>query len=182
MSRGPWVTPAFRAEVWRRWQSGESCSTIAQALGKHCAPIYTLLAKRGGVAPRERCRSRRALTLAEREEISRGVCAGESIRTLAKRMGRAPSSVSREIARNGGRSGYRALPADAQAWRKALRPKRSRLAQYPVLAHCVAQKLKQEWSPQQIAGWLEREFGNDESMRVSHETIYRASSSRCAAC
>lgn len=174
MSRGPWVTPAFKAEVWRRWKTGESCSTIAQALGKHCAPIYTLLTKRGGVAPAERCRSRRALTLREREEISRGLSAGLSIRTLAKRMGRAASSVSREIARHGGRSGYRALQADAQAWRNAQRPKRCRLAQYPALARCVARKLQQEWSPQQIAGWLERTFGNDESKRVSHETIYRS--------
>jgi len=153
---------------------GESCSIIAQALGKHCGPIYTLLNKRGGVAPVAGCRSRRALTLSEREEISRGICAGESIRTLAKRIGRAASSVSREIARHGGRSGYRALQADARAWRNALRPKVCRLAQYPALARCVAQKLQQQWSPQQIAGWLAREFGNDESRRVSHETIYRS--------
>jgi IS30 family transposase len=174
MSRGPWVTPAFRAEVWRRWKVGESCSEIARALGKQGAAIYTLVARRGGVAPVQRRRSRWALTLNEREEISRGLCAGESMRTLAKRLGRAPSSVSREIARHGGRTGYRALQADTQAWRNALRPKVCRLAQYPALARCVAEKLRQEWSPQQIAGWLERTFGNDESKRVSHETIYRS--------
>lgn len=174
MSRGPWVTPAFRAEVWRRWKAGETCSEIARALSKHGAAIYTLVARRGGVAPVQRRRSRRALTLSEREEISRGLCAGQSMRTVAKRLGRMPSSVSREIARHGGRSGYRALQADTQAWRNALRPKVCRLAQYPALARCVAEKLRQEWSPQQIAGWLERTFGNDESKRVSHETIYRS--------
>jgi IS30 family transposase len=89
-------------------------------------------------------------------------------------MGRAPSSVSREIARHGGRSGYRATQADAQAWRNAQRPKECRLAQHPALARTVAEKLRLKWSPQQIAGWLERTFGNDESMRVSHETIYRS--------
>ena len=174
MSRGRWYTPAFKAEIWRRWKRGESCSEIARTLGKSSNPIYTLLARRGGVAPQVRCRSPRALTLSEREEISRGICAGESLRTLAKRMRRAPSSVSRELARHGGRSRYRALSADAQAWRNALRPQRCRLAQYPALAHSVAQKLRLEWSPQQIAGWLAREFGNDESKRVSHETIYRS--------
>ncbi|MGH8653002.1 MAG: IS30 family transposase, partial [Gammaproteobacteria bacterium] len=174
MSRGRWYTPAFKAEVWRRWKSGESCSDIARALGKCPHPIYALVAQGGGVAPQARRRSPRALSLSEREEISRGMCSGESIRTLAKRMGRAPSSVSRELTRHGGRRRYRALTADAQAWRNAQRPKVCRLAQYPALARCVAQKLRLEWSPQQIAGWLEREFGNDESRRVSHETIYRS--------
>jgi IS30 family transposase len=127
MSRGPWVTPAFRAEVWRRWKAGESCSEIARALSKHSAAIYTFVARRGAV--------------------SGGSCAGQSMRTVAKRLGRAPSSVSREIARHGGRSGYRALQADTQARRNALRPKVCRLARYPALARCVAEKRRQEWSP-----------------------------------
>ncbi len=170
MSRGPWLTAAFKAQMWRRWQAGESCTEIAQGLGKRVAQIYTLLAQRGGVAPTPRRRSQVALTLPEREEISRGICAGDSIRAMARRMGRAPSSLSREIARHGDRSGYRALQADAQAWRNARRPKACRLAQNPALAREVAQKLRFNWSPQQIAGWLERTYGNDESMRVSHES------------
>ena len=174
MSRGPWLTAAFKAQMWRRWQAGESCNEIAQGLGKRVAQIYTLLAQRGGVAPTPRRRSQVVLTLPEREEISRGLCAGDSIRAMARRMGRAPSSLSREIARHGCRSGYRALQADAQAWRNARRPKACRLAQNPALAREVAQKLRVNWSPQQIAGWLERTYGNDESMRVSHETIYRS--------
>ena len=174
MSRGPWLTAAFKAQMWRRWQAGETCSEIAQALGKYPSQIHTWVHRRGGVAPLQRRRSGVALTLLEREEISRGLCAGHSIRTIAQRMSRAPSSVSREIARHGGRSGYRALAADAQAWRNAQRPKECRLAQHPALARTVAEKLRLKWSPQQIAGWLERTFGNDESMRVSHETIYRS--------
>jgi IS30 family transposase len=141
------VTPAFRAEVWRRWKAGESCSEIARALSKHSAAIYTFVARRGAVAPVQRRRSRWALPLNEREEISGGSCAGQSMRTVAKRLGRAPSSVSREIARHGGRSGYRALQADTQARRNALRPKVCRLARYPALARCVAEKRRQEWSP-----------------------------------
>ena len=174
MSRGPWLTAAFKAQMWRRWQAGETGSEIAQALGKYPSQIHTWVQRRGGIAPLERRRSSVALTLLEREEISRGLCAGHSIRTLAQRMGGAPSSVSREIVRHGGRGGYRATQADAQAWRNARRPKACRLAQHPTLARTVAEKLGLKWSPQQIAGWLERTFGNDESMRVSHETIYRS--------
>jgi len=174
MSRGPWLTAAFKAQMWRRWQAGESCSEIAQGLGKYPSQIHTWVQRRGGVAPLQRRRSGVALTLLEREEISRGLCAGHSIRRMAQRMGRAPSSVSREIVRHGGRGGYRATQADAQAWRNARQPTACRLAQHPTLARTVAEKLGLKWSPQQIAGWLERTFGNDESMRVSHETIYRS--------
>ena len=173
MSRGPWLTAAFKAEVWRHWQAGETCSEISRALSKTCGVVHGVVAERGGVAPVARCRSRRALTLLEREEISRGLCAGDSIRQMARRLDRAPSSLSREIARHGGRNGYRALQADAEAWRNAQRPKVCRLAQHPALARTIAAKLRLGWSPQQIAGWLERTFGNDQSMRVSHETIYR---------
>jgi len=174
MSRGPWLTAAFKAEVWRHGQAGETCSEIGRALSKTCGVIHGVVAERGGVAPVARCRSRRALTLLEREEISRGLCAGDSIRQMARRLGRAPSSLSREIARHGGRNGYRALQADAEAWRNAQRPKVCRLAQHPALARTIAAKLRLDGSPQQIAGWLERTFGNDESRRVSHETIYRS--------
>ena len=172
MSRGPWFTPAFKTEVWRRWQSGENCADIARALGTYSGPLHRLLRQRGGVA-HLRYRCARSLSLSEREEISRGICAGDSIRAMARRMGRAPSSISREIARHGGKGSYRALAADRKAWHNAQRPKPCRLVQQPALALLVAQKLRLDWSPQQIAGWLAREFGNDESRRVSHETIYR---------
>jgi len=172
MSRGPWFTAAFKTEVWRRWRDGENCADIARALGTYPGPLHRLLRQRGGVA-HLRYRSARALSLSEREEISRGICAGDSIRAMAQRMGRAPSSISREIARHGGQGGYRALAADRQAWRNAQRPKPCRLAQQPALALLVAQKLRLNWSPQQIAGWLAREYVNDDSRRVSHETIYR---------
>ena len=172
MSRGPWFTPTFKTEVWRRWRGGESCADIARALGTYPGPLHRLLRQRGGVA-HLRCRSARSLSLSEREEISRGICASDSIRAMAQRMGRAASSISREIARHGGKGRYRALDADRQAWRNAQRPKPCRLAQQPALALLVAQKLRLNWSPQQIAAWLAREFGNDDSRRVSHETIYR---------
>jgi len=120
-----------------------------------------------------RCRSARSLSLSEREEISRGIYAGDSMRAMARRMGRSPSSICREIARHGGKARYRALDADRHAWRNAQRPEPCRLAQQPALALLVAQKLRLNWSPQQIAAWLAREFGNNDSRRVSHETIYR---------
>ena len=172
MSRGPWFTAAFKSEVWRRWRGGENCAAIARALGTYPSPLLRVLRQRGGVA-QLRCRSARALSLSEREEISRGICAGDSMRAMARRMGRAPSSICREIARHGGQARYRALDADRQAWRSAQRPKPCRLAQQPALARLVAQKLRLNWSPQQIAAWLAREFGNNDSRRVSHETIYR---------
>ena len=137
--------------------------------------IHTVVDPCGGIAPRVRRRSRLALSLAEREEISRGLCERRSIRVIAKGLGRAPSSISREIARNSDEWWrYRAHAADKRAWKQALRPKRCHLAENPLLAQLVAQKLKMDWSPQQISGWLKREFGDDRSMRVSHETIYRS--------
>src|SRR5262249_5734898 len=126
-------------------------------------------------APRPRCRSARSLSLAEREEISRGLSAGCSIRAIARQLSRAPSSISREIARNTRAWWrYRAHTSDKRAWQRALRPKQCHLARHPQLAYLVAQKLRLDWSPQQISGWLAREFGDDESMRVSHETIYKS--------
>ena len=158
--------------MWRRWQEGENCADIARALGTYSGPLHRLLRQRGCVAEL-RYRSARLLSLSEREEIPRGICAGDSFRAMARRMGRAPSTISREIARHGGKGSYRALAADRKAWHKAQRPKPRRLAQQSALALLVAQKPRVNWSPQQIAAWLAREFGNDESRRVSHETIYR---------
>ncbi len=147
---------------------------MADALHSHPVTLRTVLGSKGGIAPGARCRSRLALSLVEREEISRGICAAISIREMARRMGRAASSISREIARHGGLRCYRAAIADRQAWHDARRPKPCLLSLNQALAHLVAQKLTLNWSPRQISGWLVRAFPNNESMRVSHETIYRS--------
>jgi IS30 family transposase len=164
-----------RRQVWERWKAGETMAAIALAMSTWPAVVRAAVEPHGGIVPRDRRRSRRALSLAEREEISRGLGAHNSIREIARRIGRAPSSVSREIARNSRQWWrYRAHVSDRRAWRRALRPKECHLAKNPRLAVVVAQKLQLDWSPQQIAGWLAREYGHDESMRVSHETIYRS--------
>src|SRR5215469_5521525 len=163
------------AELWRRWKAAETLSQISRALGRNYGSLAGTVRRQGGVAPRGRCRSRLALTLAEREEISRGLIAQQSIRQIARHLGRAPSTISREIVRNAPlRWRYRAHTSDRRAWDRALRPKPCHLARHPQLATLVAQKLQLQWSPQQIAGWLAREFGDDKSMRVSHETIYKS--------
>jgi IS30 family transposase len=163
-----------KAELWKRWKAGQSLNEIGRALGKDHVVVHFVLARHGGIAPPSRCRSRRALTLAEREEISRGIASGCSTRTVAQRLHRVPSTVSREIARHGGRTQYRANEADHQAWESAQRPKPCLLATYSQLQQIVAGKLMQDWSPQQISGSLKMEYPNDESLRVSHETIYRS--------
>lgn len=175
MSIGLWMTAHEKAELWRRWKAGETVATIARAMGRRESTLLARVRQNGGIAPRMRCRSRLALTLAEREEISRGLCAQRSIREIARRLERSPSTISREIARNSAQWWrYRAQIADERAWDQALRPKPCHLARHPHLAALVAQKLQLQWSPQQIAGWLAREFGDDESVRVSHETIYKS--------
>jgi IS30 family transposase len=147
---------------------------IGRAFGKDHGSIQFLLAQHGGIAPAVRRRSQRTLTLAEREEISRGVASGSSIREIARGLGRAASTVSREVARHGGRPAYRASEADQRAWTLALRPKACQLARHRKLRLIVASKLIQNWSPQQISGWLKRRYPSNESMRVSHETLYRS--------
>jgi IS30 family transposase len=163
---------AERRELWDRWRRGESISEIGRAFARAPGSIHFVLGQHGGVVPRERRRSRFALTLREREEISRGVAAGESARGIASRLGRSPSTVTRELARHGGRRGYRAAEADRRAWANARRPQRCKLARNPALRRLVAEKLGEEWSPEQIAGWLKQRFPHDQTMRVSHETIY----------
>jgi IS30 family transposase len=158
--------------LWERWKRGESVSEIGRALAREPSTIQHTIAQHGGVAPAERRRSRLALTLPEREEISRGVAAGESARRIAARLGRAASTVTRELKRHGGRRRYRAAGADRQAWERARRPQPCKLARKPALAALVAEKLEADWSPEQIAGWLKERFPDDETMRVSHETIY----------
>jgi len=168
----PGMSSEQKKELWRRWREGQSLSEIGRALGKVPGSVHHVVAARGGIAPVSRCRSRLALGSAEREEISRGVAVGASVRVIAARLGRAPSTVSREVGRNGGREAYRAQSADAAAWHRTLRPKRCRLAQRPRVAGLVAGKLAEDWSPPQIAGWLRATYPDDGSMRVSHETIY----------
>ncbi len=162
-----------RRELWERWKRGESISEIGRALDRAPGTIFTALRERGGIAPRERRRSRLALTLSEREEVSRGIAAGESGRVIARRLGRSAATVCREIARHGGRSGYRAAEADRRAWRNTKRPQSCKLAVHSELRELVAGKLSEDWSPEQIAGWLKLERGEDHTGRVSHETIYR---------
>ncbi len=165
-------TAAERRELWERWKAGESVSDIARALDRSPGTIHCTLRERGGVCPPERRRARRALRAAEREEISRGDALGESVRSIARRLERAPSTISREIARNGGRGRYRATPADGRAWHAARRPQPCKLAHSGVLRELVACKLALDWSPQQIAGWLKVEYPDEPDMQVSHETIY----------
>lgn len=163
-----------RVDLWRRWKSGQSISEIGRALGKPPGSVHGYLSKRGGIAPPSRERSERSLSLDEREDISRGLAAGLSLREIARMLQRSPSTVSREVARNGGREKYRATSADKRAWAKAKRPKECKLAMAPRLQSLVAEKLQEDWSPEQISGWLRRTFPGDRSMHVSHETIYRS--------
>jgi IS30 family transposase len=163
-----------RIDMWSRWKAGQSLHQIGRAFGKSHVSIQFMLSQRGGIVPAARRRSLVTLTLAEREDISRGIASGSSIGDIAKGLERAASTVSREIARHGGRSLYRANEADHQAWESALRPKACLLAVHVKLQRIVASKLILDWSPEQISGWLKIQYPDDESMRVSHETIYRS--------
>ena len=165
-------TELEKAEVWDRWQRGEAMRSIARRLGRESSSVRTLIEDTGGVQPVPRRRSPRCLSLIEREEISRGVAAGESLRQIAGRLGRAASTVCRDVARNGGRRRYRALGADRAAWQRARRPKTAKLATNGQLRAVVEDKLAEWWSPQQISGWLGDTYPGVEEMRVSHETIY----------
>ncbi len=168
------LSSAQRADLWWRWKAGQSLHEIGRAFGKSHVVIHFLLARHGGIAPAARRRSLRTLTLAEREDISRGIAGGSSIRQIAKGLQRAVSTVSREVARHGGRPLYRANDADQQAWESALRPKTCLLAIHEQLRTIVASKLILDWSPEQISGWLKNQYPQDGSLRVSHETIYRS--------
>lgn len=168
-----YYTESQKALMWERWRKGESLQQIAQLFDRNHSSIQRILAETGGIQPVPRCRSRLTLTLAEREEISRGLIAGHSIRSIAMRLRRAPSTISREVNRNGGSSDYRASLADQAAWDRALRPKTCKLVHNRNLAHLVAEKLQLQWSPEQIAGWLRCAYPENEEHQVSHETIYR---------
>jgi IS30 family transposase len=167
-------TAAQSTELWDRWRKGESLNAIGREFGKPSSSIFAHVKPTGGISPVPRRRSRWALTLAEREEISRGLVAGQSIRWIAAGLSRSASTVSREIRRNGGVRRYRAAAADKRAWKQALRPKPCKLAENGRLRHAVVVKLQRHWSPEQIAGWLKRKHPGSEADRVSHETIYRS--------
>jgi IS30 family transposase len=168
------LSASQKVELWQRWKDGQSLSDIGCALNKHAASIYGIVAQSGGIVPATRSRSRLALTLQEREKISRGLAADWSIRHIALELGRSPSTVSREIERHGGRDKYRAGNADKCAWNLAKRPKQCLLARNEKLQRTVAAKLQLNWSPEQITGWLKLTYPGNEDMQVSHETIYRS--------
>ena len=176
MKRRPriYYTESQKALMWDRWRKGDSLQQIAQLFDRNHSSIERILAETGGIRPAPRRRSRLALTLAEREEISRALVSGQSIRSIAASLERAPSTISREIKRNGGQECYRASQADQAAWDRALRPKTCKLAENRALAQIVAGKLQLRWSPEQIAGWLKHTYPDDENDQVSHETIYRS--------
>jgi len=159
-------TEAEKAEVWDSWRGGEAMRSIARRLGRESSSVRTMIEDTGGVRPAPRRRAPRCLSLTEREEISRGVAAGESLRQIARRLGRAPSTVCREVAGNGGRGGYRALRADRAALRRACRPKTAKLTVNTGLRAVVEDKLAQWWSPQQIAGWLKDAYPGVEEGHV----------------
>ena len=169
-----YYTEEQKALMWDRWQKGESLNAIARLFDRHHPSIRRILAETGGIRPAPRRRSRLALSLAEREEISRGLAGCLSLRTIATRLGRAPSTISREVSRNGGRQGYRASQADQVAWDRAHRPKACKLVENRTLARLVARKLQLEWSPEQVAGWLKHTYPDNENYQVSHETIYKS--------
>lgn len=169
-----YYTDSQKALMWERWKQGWTLHEIGKLFDRHHGSVRQILAETGGIRPPERRRSCLALTLAEREEISRAVVAGLSIRAIATTLGRAPSTVSREIKRNGGQENYRANQADQAAWNRGHRPKVCKLVQNRALARIVAMKLRMLWSPEQIAGWLKHTYPRDESHYVSHETIYRS--------
>jgi IS30 family transposase len=173
MARRP-LSTAEVDEVWRRWRSGQAVKVLAREMRCNPSTVRDLLKRTGGIRPAPRRRWELRLSVDEREEISRGLAAGESLRTIALRLGRAPSTISREVGRNGGRRRYRALVADRAAWTRACRPKQTKLSRWPGLRAMAEDKLELCWSPEQVAGWLRRRFPTGTVMHVSHETIYRS--------
>jgi IS30 family transposase len=169
----PYLGSAEREQIWVRWRAGEPIWKIARSLDRSSQTVCDELDRGGGISPRPRRRAPHSLSLHEREEISRGLAAQRSLRSIARSLCRSASSLSREVRRNGGAGAYRAGRAEQRAWDRARRPKACLLARSPRLRQCVAEKLQLQWSPQQIAAWLVRSYPSDQSMRVSHETIYR---------
>jgi IS30 family transposase len=168
------LSPTEVDEIWLRWRSGQAVKVLSRQMRVNPSTVRDLLHRTGGIRPVPRRRWELRLSALEREEISRGLAAGLSVRAIAARLGRSPSTVSREVLANGGRSSYRAAKADAGAWLRAARPKPMKLESRVALTDLVAEKLRLEWSPQQIAGWLKIEYPDDPEMQVSHESIYRS--------
>jgi IS30 family transposase len=163
-----------RADIWDRWQRGESMSSIGRTFDRESSSVFSVISPTGGIRPADRKRGQLALSLAEREEISRGLNIQQSLRAIARQLGRAPSTISREVRRNGGCAAYRATASEQAAWDRSLRPKKCKLACHPSLSCAVSIKLRRKWSPEQIAGWLKRTFPGEAHKQVSHETIYRS--------
>jgi IS30 family transposase len=170
----PGLSDQEKSELWRRWQAGQSLTDIGLALGKHAGSIHGVISLKGGIAPSDRKRSSAHLTLQEREQISRGLAKSMSLRSIARDLGRSPSTISREVSKNQGVIKYRAVIADDLAWERSRRPKSCLLASRPTLCQIVASKLEMKWSPEQISGWLKHEFPDQPDMQISHETIYRS--------
>ena len=170
----PGLSAKEKDELWARWRDGQSLSDIGRALGKHAGSVFGVLAASGGMTPATRKLRAGALTLVEREEISRGLAKELPLRSIARRLGKSPSTITREVARNGGARKYRAAQANERALQKARRPKKPALLLKPRLRSVVASRLLDDWSPEQIAGWLAAKYPENRDMRVSHETIYRS--------
>ena len=168
-----YYTEEQKALMWDRWQQGETMGSIARLFDRGHSSIQNIFSQTGGIRPPARKRSHRHLSLSEREEISRGIASGTPIYSIADQLGRSPSTIYREIQRNGGRKAYRASNADQSAWDNACRPKRCKLRKNRMLAKVVASKLKKDWSPEQVSGWLKEAYPDNEKLQVSHETIYR---------
>ena len=169
-----YYSAAQRSEIWDRWQAGESMSSIGRRFDRESSSVFSVISPTGGIRPAARRRAQQALNLGEREEISRGLSTHSSLRSIARRLGRSPSTISREVHRNGGLDRYRAARSDQAAWGRALRPKLCKLACRPFLSRTVSAKLQRKWSPEQIAGWLKRTYPGEPHNQVSHETIYRS--------
>jgi IS30 family transposase len=174
MPRGHYLTEVVKDGIWELRAEGGSEAEIGRGLGLPKRTVSKYLERVGGIRPRARRRPERCLTLAEREEISRGIARGDSARTIGLILGRSHTTISREINGCGGRRRYRAHAAERAAWRRARRPRPTKLELCPVLRELVIERLGQDHSPQQISGWLRLSYPDNDAMQVSHETIYRA--------
>jgi IS30 family transposase len=172
------LTCAERAQLWRQWRAGASLAAISAALVVSPSAVYGEVTIHGGIAPLPRRRAARTLCLVERQLLAQWVREGVGVRAMARRLGRAPSTISREIRRHGARTAtsrsYDAAVADARAWARARRPKACVLATRPALRAVVAARLAADWSPAQLSAWLRVTYRDDPAMQVSAETIYRS--------
>ena len=166
-----YYSSAQRSEIWDRWQAGESMSSIGRRFDRESSSVFSVISPTGGIRPPARRRAREALSLFEREEISRGLNTQCSMRSIARQLGRSASTISREVSRNGGLDRYRAARSDQAAWDRALRPKLCKLACRLFLSRTVSIKLRQQWSPEQIAGWLKHISGGTAKPGVTRDDL-----------